>query len=281
MIPQIALVSLLFSAVEPVEKPNEKPKQLVIWYGSGKSREAAEASLRGLEKARPALKVAATLPAGYPKIAESKDYVGLKPGYWIVVLGVCDTLPDGLVETFQAIHPHAYARQVTGSLQTACPSLVQKLSASDAKVRKKKLILYAATTESESTEASGSGSDADDDLSNSIFVLLRDDSTGEVLDIVSLDGTWRRNLGRRDISGEKISEGCQAMIEAKDGALVVLGKCDSDSDKCDSDNRIVGSWEDTNRLTISGQAIAKKNRHKVTISRPCSEPGSGSDSDGD
>jgi hypothetical protein len=48
------------------------------------------------------------LAAGFPKLVESASLPGLKPGFFVVVLGQCDSLEA--FDVIKAIYPAAYSR---------------------------------------------------------------------------------------------------------------------------------------------------------------------------
>lgn len=65
----------------------------------------------------------ARLAAGYPQLVESATMPGLKPGFFVVVLGSCADRSEADVhlELMRAVAPGAYVRSVEGP--SACPTL--------------------------------------------------------------------------------------------------------------------------------------------------------------
>lgn len=95
----------------------------LIWKGSRNKAEAesqkpAWSSLEG-----PLKKMGVTFPEGHPRLVQSKTLPGLKPGYWVWLLGVCE--PDDapfLLDQIKVLSPEAYSREVKPpAQQRACP----------------------------------------------------------------------------------------------------------------------------------------------------------------
>ena len=95
----------------------------LIWKGSRNKAEAeaqkpAWSSLEGTFK-----KLGVTFPEGHPRLIQSKTLPGLKPGYWVWLLGVCapDDAPP-IVDQLKLLSPETYSREVKVSpKQRACP----------------------------------------------------------------------------------------------------------------------------------------------------------------
>ena len=94
--------------------------EMVVWSG-GKTRAEAERQLEGL---KPYLKALEPVLKFQPAVVESARVEGLKPGFFIVALGVC---PKQQVEeslaTFQAIYPDVYTRSVKYQPTDELPAL--------------------------------------------------------------------------------------------------------------------------------------------------------------
>ncbi len=94
--------------------------ELLVWSG-GKTRAEAESQREGLkaylEALDPVLKVK-------PEVMESARVEGLKPGFFVVALGVCPKDQVGApLDVFQAIYPDVYTRTVTYSPTGETPAL--------------------------------------------------------------------------------------------------------------------------------------------------------------
>ncbi len=93
---------------------------------------------------------------GFPKVVESKSVPGLKPGFEVIVLGVCSDsgadrhLADFLEARAREAVPGAYGRAVEASVGPSCPRMVVPKPEDDAEGMK----LWAAAEKSpESAEA--------------------------------------------------------------------------------------------------------------------------------
>lgn len=99
----------------------------LIW-GGGATPELAAASLKNFTETTEA-KELFEFVAGYPKIVESASVAGLKPGFHVVLLGVCgaDESPLALA-VFKSLQPQVYARPVQIT-ERNCPKLKKEWKA--------------------------------------------------------------------------------------------------------------------------------------------------------
>jgi hypothetical protein len=115
-------VALLLAAApaQPAGAGQPSPKML-IWDG-GATEEEARAKIRGWESSALPIQEQVNLAAGFPKVLESRTIVGLKPGFWIVVLGVCAAGHEAKpLEALKSLEPKIYVRDVEWSGPLACP----------------------------------------------------------------------------------------------------------------------------------------------------------------
>lgn len=83
--------------------------ELLIWSGA-KTRAEAEAQRRGLDAY---LKVLEPVLSSHPEVFESARIEGLKPGFFIVALGLCPKKEAAApLAVFQGIYPDVYTRTV-------------------------------------------------------------------------------------------------------------------------------------------------------------------------
>ncbi|RKG94256.1 hypothetical protein D7V97_39230 [Corallococcus sp. CA053C] len=88
---------------------------LLVLVGAtrAEAQKPAWSSLEGTFK-----KLGVTFPEGHPRLVQSKTLPGLKPGYWVWLLGVCD--PDDapfLLDQVKVLAPEAYSREVKATAQ--------------------------------------------------------------------------------------------------------------------------------------------------------------------
>lgn len=93
----------------------------LIW-GGGTTPEAGAAAMKSFDDAAEQVKALLELSPGYPKLVESASVAGLKPGFHVVLLGLCAVddavIPLGLLKS---VDPKAYARPVQLQSAATCP----------------------------------------------------------------------------------------------------------------------------------------------------------------
>lgn len=93
----------------------------LIW-GGGATPDAAATALKNFNDTTEAKELFEFI-AGYPKIVESASIAGLKPGFHVVLLGVCGADESQLaLAAFKSLQPHVYARPVQIT-ERNCPKL--------------------------------------------------------------------------------------------------------------------------------------------------------------
>ncbi len=138
-----AISALPAFAQHPVATPSPAPTpidgEMIVWSG-GKTQAEAEKQLAEFKRYSEALKDFITVDA---EVIESATVQGLKPGFFIVALGVCkdeeeDKDSDGgfSLSLFQAIEPSVYAKPVHYNSEDAyaapdCPTRVQAARGGD------------------------------------------------------------------------------------------------------------------------------------------------------
>lgn len=93
----------------------------LIW-GGGTTPEAGAAAMKSFDAAAEQVKALLELSPGYPKLVKSASVAGLKPGFHVVLLGLCAVddavVPLGLLKS---VEPKAYARPVSLESAATCP----------------------------------------------------------------------------------------------------------------------------------------------------------------
>jgi hypothetical protein len=124
----LLILSLTHAAHADVTAPAAAPPttlQLLIWSGAD-DRPHAEALLDEYRQRfggdRSSDPTAFELHKPYPQVLESAKVQGLKPGFFIVALGVCAAPDPRLVKTLSLLQRGVYTRAVTGLPET-CPTL--------------------------------------------------------------------------------------------------------------------------------------------------------------
>ncbi|WP_224371280.1 hypothetical protein [Hyalangium versicolor] len=105
----LGLVGVPVEAAPPESASAQNEAELIVWSG-GKTREEAERQQEGLKDYLSAL---SPVLQAKPAVLESSKVEGLKPGFFIVTLGLCskDKVKEPL-SLFQAIYPDVYTRTV-------------------------------------------------------------------------------------------------------------------------------------------------------------------------
>lgn len=93
----------------------------LIW-GGGATPEVGAAAMTSFDAAAAQVKALLDFSPGYPKLVESASVAGLKPGFHVVLLGLCAAddalMPLGLLKS---VEPKAYARPVQLDGAASCP----------------------------------------------------------------------------------------------------------------------------------------------------------------
>jgi len=112
-----ATLSCLLASSPALAK--ERTAEVLIW-GGGESQADAD---KALERWNEVEATSGILPApNYPSIIKSEGMRGLKPGFYIVVIGICDHAASAArLERLRAFEKGAYARTVTIDVQGELP----------------------------------------------------------------------------------------------------------------------------------------------------------------
>lgn len=99
------------------------PSRAIVW-GGGPTPEDGAAWMARWRQESPDYADLLTLAPGWPQLVESRTVPGLKPGFHVVLLGICPAGDEGpALSLLKAIHPGAYARDVAADPPPdACPS---------------------------------------------------------------------------------------------------------------------------------------------------------------
>lgn len=110
-----ALVSFGFNA-------QAAPGRALIW-GGGATREAADTALKAMDATD--VRSMLTFSEGFPRIVESQSVKGLKPGFHVVLLGLCGEKDDAALALSMAksVDAKVYARGVELEGKSSCPTL--------------------------------------------------------------------------------------------------------------------------------------------------------------
>ncbi|RKI05357.1 hypothetical protein [Corallococcus sp. AB038B] len=176
----------------------DKPVAL-IWKGS-KDKAEAEGQVYSWGKFEKLFeKTGLTLPEGHPRLVQSKTVPGLKPGFWVWLLGTCPSEDAGpVLEHLKLLAPGTYSREVKlPTKKLACPKAPESpLLARDEvlKVPPDATLRVFTQEETESPDEEGNGNT----VSRTRFHFVLFSKDGEVLDTADTEGDM-------DVSGNDSS----------------------------------------------------------------------------
>ncbi|AGC41766.1 hypothetical protein MYSTI_00414 [Myxococcus stipitatus DSM 14675] len=195
------------------------------------------------------------LPEGHPKLVRSDTLAGLKPGFWVWLVGVCDT--EGAATALahlKVFAPDAYARDVeVEAMDQACPStdgapLVARKESLALNKKGQKLQVFT----QEESQYLEPGEEFGDQftLTRYHFVLLS--KKGELLAAEEV-------VGEEDFSGD-VRQGptayrCELEGIGRSGAesLVLTRNCRAGTAECGS----VVRADEVTRVTVQGSTLVR------------------------
>jgi hypothetical protein len=189
------------------------------------------------------------LAKGYPRVLESKTVPGLKPGFWVVVLGVCAPGKEAQpLAALKALEPKIYTREVQWTEPLACPQKAEDWSWPQVRVVKKKG--RELTVSVYSMQHTYEGGEFEDRSWKAIGVLR--DAKARLLDMRSADsqtGAWAevKSIAERPdgvaVSDEWASPGCYGAPSSDIYARTVQFKIKGDAIDFSQDDEHLRSIE--------------------------------------
>ncbi|WP_375772198.1 hypothetical protein NR798_15355 [Archangium gephyra] len=119
---------LLLVCLSPAGARADEERFLVLWSSASTAEEAKKELERFTASSWPEV---LAVPSGYPRVEESSKVPGLRPGFWVVSLGVCSTEASAgsTTDMLRAIGKalsvpvKASVRKIRDPRPMACPSL--------------------------------------------------------------------------------------------------------------------------------------------------------------
>jgi hypothetical protein len=182
----------------------------VVWAGGRSSEEAKQHRERWSVEAPLAAGVVA-LPGDAPRLVKSDDVPGLKPGFHVLLLGLCESAAAGAVlPLLQALYPGTYVRPVrVPAAQLACPRPEH-----GAKVLGKETLVQGTRSLTVTLLRTERGSPGDNGPRLHVRTVLRD-ADGKQVDAQVRDMD-------EDAEGRS---GCEVSLRRKGGTLVLRTGC--------------------------------------------------------
>ncbi|RYZ40093.1 MAG: hypothetical protein EOO72_08755 [Myxococcaceae bacterium] len=205
----------------------------IIWKGS-KTQADAEAQKESWGDLGTVLgKTGLTLEDGYPKLVQSKTVPGLKPGFWVWLMGVCaaDKAPP-IVEHIKLLSPETYAREVkVPAKKRSCPQ--HEGAALEAREESLKLpsgeTLRVFTREEREDSKEHEGQWDSSSRTRYHFVLF--DKGGEVLG--SADAVGEEDVNKNTGDGPTVYSCDFTSLEpSKEGSFVLARSCGAGGGEC-------------------------------------------------
>lgn len=236
------------------------PQHLV--FSGGTTRADGDAALASWKRLAPLVDPHVRLAAGFPKVVESASLPGLKPGFFIVVLGQCDSLEA--FNVIKAIYPAAYARPVSGAPTLACPTLTTEASitAESASFKTATAVVNAFSVDTDAKDERGFPR-----REGSVGVVLVHRKTGAVLDTVSLEGSSASTSVGSGPAPEETS--CSAAVSATKDRLVVTRSCRTEARDCGKQSWARVRWTERDLVTVANERFSTQRRETIDEKAEC------------
>jgi hypothetical protein len=257
---------LLFGLFVLLSSPAGAEPLEVLVFAGGKTKADAERALTSYKRLEPIFAERFVPAAGYPRTIESTTLAGLKPGFFIAILGICKK-GDPALSVVKAAYPGAYARPLSSDAETlACPMVKADALAREVEsARSATGVVNVASAIEAGTDERG------EDVSSSTLFFVLTDKAGVVQDVASVPG---RSNGR---SGEGPGgweyERCTAAAKVKGGEWIVTRRCTDERTGCErQEPAIPQAWTETIRVHVKGTKLTvSAPRKEVTKSASCNE----------
>lgn len=248
----LALVSAMASA--------QAPQHLV--FSGGTTRADGDAALASWKRLAPLIDPHVRLAAGFPKVVESASLPGLKPGFFIAVLGQCDSLEA--FDVIKTIYPAAYTRPVTGTATLACPTVTSEASitAERATFKTSTAVVNAFSVDTDTKD------ERDFPLrSGTVGVVLVHRTTGAVLDTLSLEGSGASTSVGTGPAPEETA--CTASVSATKDRLVVTRACRTQERDCGKRGWARVRWTEREVVTVTNERFVTQQKETIDEKAEC------------
>lgn len=232
-------------------------------FSGGTTRADGDAALASWNRLAPLVDPHVRLAKGFPKVVESASLPGLKPGFFIVVLGQCDSLEA--FDVIKAIYPAAYTRPVTGAATLACPTRTSSegsVTAERASFKTATAVVNAFSVDSDSKDERGFPL-----REGSVGLVLVQLKTGAVLDTLTLEGS----TASTSVGGGPAPEetACTATVTATKDRLVVTRACRTDARDCGKKSWARVRWTERDLVTVANERFVTQRRETIDEKAEC------------
>lgn len=238
----------------------QAPQHLV--FSGGTTRADGESALASWKRLAPLVDPHVRLAVGFPKVVESASLPGLKPGFFVVVLGQCASLEA--FDVIKAIYPAAYSRPVTGAPTLSCPTL-----ASEAAITAERASFKAPTAVVSAFSADTNAKDERDFplRTGSVGVVLVHRKTGVVLDTLTLEGSSASTSVGSGPAPEETA--CTATVSATKDRLVVTRSCRTEARDCGKLDWARVRWTEREVVTVANERFATEPHETIDQKVEC------------
>lgn len=196
-----------------------------VWSGGATPAEGA-AALAHLDAQKKELATFMTFAPGYPKVVASADVQGMKPGFHVVILGVCPQGAAAELAIVKAFSGAAYAREV--SVPAACPTLIGKANVVASRSTKKDdLVLTVSEIAVAREDGNDAGSMSTGSTRSEVVAVLRNKSGA----LVKMDVRQGDSAPPIEMFGTSCDG---ALVENKGGAVRFVAACKATILECGS-----------------------------------------------
>jgi hypothetical protein len=210
------------------------------------------------------------LPEGYPKLIDSKTLPGLKPDFWVWLVGVCPSKDAGpVLEHLKRFSPGAYGRDVSAPGDAkSCPTpggTPLRPRDESLKLASGESVRVFTREERESVAADGSG----DDVQQTRFHFVRFNKGGEFLhavDTVSDEDFKRGPNSNKGIFAAYRCTFTSLKVSKKAGQFVLARHCTLSSADCGPP----ASWDEADTVTANRDSTLEwDSKQSNEVFAPC------------
>ncbi|MFP2909320.1 hypothetical protein ACLESD_30615 [Pyxidicoccus sp. 3LFB2] len=263
MFPRAFVVAAFALALVSAPEAKADDAVALIWKGA-KDRAAAESLKPGWDRLGKLLAEGGlVVPEGFPTLVESRTVPGLKPGFWVWVVGFCPAGEGGEpLDLLKLVAPDTYSRDVKLPREKlACPNVEAATLKADShsfKLAEGRVLRVFTYEESQQPE----GDEPGDAYTRTQYVFALMGKGGEVLDTVSVVGEETFN---GDVRKGPMSYSCQApdITRDKQGGVKLTRHCSAAIAECGS----VVSGDEGTLITVSGSRLKPQELRRTNEER--------------
>ncbi|XXF79684.1 hypothetical protein P2318_07970 [Myxococcaceae bacterium GXIMD 01537] len=262
-----ALVVLCLWSLLGTSRAQAEGAVALIWKGSKTQADAEAQGAAWSELGAVLEKTQLTVPQGFPKLVSSDTVPGLKPGFWVWLLGICGA-SDGAAALahIKVLSPDTYSRDVKVAAKDGeCPGV----EGSALKARDEKLALPKGLTLrvfSQEEHQSPEDDEPGDTVTQTRYFFVLTGKKGEVFGVADAVGD-EDFLGdpRQGPSAYRCS--LEGIARSGASALVLTRSCRAGAAECGS----TVSGDDVTTVTVRGTTLSSHTQRRNEQTLECGE----------